>query len=248
MAGFSIATDPLPLPGGADVTVPMAGAYVGDGMPQVPAKLAAKIRRWEFVEMGELLPEFWAGPKEEEQSKECRVRQGRKVTDICTWVQCFGTYAAVLVPAEPLVVPELIAYMGITVRVSQDYEGLGWVWYNSAFRRPAALSGNRKWSVMNGTLFTMNFSGRAAGTKRRELCFATSHNEREICPKGRPRTRHGRTAAQPGVSCHRYGQAAAPSVRYSATASLRRVLQEVECNRLHLSKLQASARTQQLWQ
>ena len=46
-----------------------------------------------------------------EQSKEHRVKQGRKVTDICTWVQCFGTYVAVLVPAEPLVVPELMAYM-----------------------------------------------------------------------------------------------------------------------------------------
>ena len=51
--------------GGADATVSTAGAYVGDGMPPVPAKLAAKIWRWEFVEMGELLPEFWAGPKEE---------------------------------------------------------------------------------------------------------------------------------------------------------------------------------------
>ena len=126
------------------------------------------------------------GPKEEEQSKERRVKQGRKVTDISTWVQCFGTYVAVLVPAEPLVVPELMAYMGIILRVSQDYEGLDWVRYDSAFQRQAALSGNRKWLVVNGTLFTMNFSGRAAGTKQCELCFATSHNERECAQRGDP--------------------------------------------------------------
>ena len=29
--------------------IPAAGAYVGDGMPPVPAKLAARIRRWDFV-------------------------------------------------------------------------------------------------------------------------------------------------------------------------------------------------------
>ena len=54
--------------GGPGGMVPAAGAYVGDGMPPVPAKLAAKVRRWEFVEMGELLPEFWVGqPRELER-------------------------------------------------------------------------------------------------------------------------------------------------------------------------------------
>ena len=139
-----------------------AGTYVGDGMPPVPARLAAKIQRWEFVEMGELLPEFWAGLKEPEggPAKERWARQGRKVTKVITWVQCFLTYMAVLAPADPMMVPELMAYMGMVVRMAQDYEGLGWVRYHFAFRRQAVLSGNKKWLVVNSTLFTMNFSGR----------------------------------------------------------------------------------------
>jgi len=79
-----------------------------------------------------------------------------------------------------------MAYMGIITRVSQDYEGLGWVRYDSAFQRQAALSGNRKWSVVNGTFFTMNFSGRAGRTKRCELCFAISYNEKECAQRGDP--------------------------------------------------------------
>ena len=77
--------------GGPGGMVPAAGAYVGDGMPPVPAKLAAKVRRWEFVEMGELLPEFWVGqPRElEREASRGRTRQARQVTDIFTWVQCF---------------------------------------------------------------------------------------------------------------------------------------------------------------
>ena len=93
---------------------------------------------------------------------------------------------AVVALVEPLAVPELMAYTGTIVRVSQDYDGLGWVRYDSAFRRQAALSGNKKWSVINGRLFMMNFSGRSAGTQRCELCFATSHTKRDCAQSGNP--------------------------------------------------------------
>ena len=87
------------------------------------------------------------------------------MSDIFTWLQSYGLYVAVLAPSEPQVIPELMAYMGLILRVSQGYEGLGWVRYDSAFRRQAALTGNKKWSVVNATLFAMNFMGRVAGTK-----------------------------------------------------------------------------------
>ena len=93
---------------------------------------------------------------------------------------------AVVAPSEPHTEPELMAYTGVIVRVSQDYEGRGWVRYNSAFRHQAALSGNRNWSIINGTLFTMNFSGRSAGTGQHQLCFATSHSERYCTQSGNP--------------------------------------------------------------
>ena len=39
------------------------GIYVGEGLPPVQVKQADKIRRWEFVEMNELLPKYqWARP------------------------------------------------------------------------------------------------------------------------------------------------------------------------------------------
>ena len=37
------------------------GVYVGNGLLLVPAKIAAKIYRGEFIDMGEVLPEFWSG-------------------------------------------------------------------------------------------------------------------------------------------------------------------------------------------
>lgn len=46
--------DPLELSKGA-------GVFLGEG---VPAKLAAKITGWEYLDMTELLPEMWALPSE----------------------------------------------------------------------------------------------------------------------------------------------------------------------------------------
>ena len=36
----------------------------------MPPKLAAKILRWEYIEMAEMLPEFWSGPKSDADAVE----------------------------------------------------------------------------------------------------------------------------------------------------------------------------------
>ena len=45
------------------------GVYVREGLPPVPPKLAAKILRWEFVDMTEMLPEYWSSAKAEEEDQ-----------------------------------------------------------------------------------------------------------------------------------------------------------------------------------
>ena len=167
--------------------MPDSGVYLGEGLPPVPDKLAAKIRRGEFVEMGELLPEFWSPTKgEEESSKETKGRKSRKVTDIFTWIQCFCAYVSVRATQAPHLIPELMAYMATIVRVSQDYAGLAWVRYDVGFRRQAALTKNVRWSVINSTLYTMCFTGKASTTERCELCFASTHSEQECAQRGDP--------------------------------------------------------------
>ena len=164
-----------------------AMGYIGDGLPPVPPALAAKIRRGAFVDMGELLPEFWAMTKEDTGMKsDTKVRWNRKITDIFTWLQCFGTYVSVLTPLHPERVPKLMAYMTTIIRASQDYTGLAWVRYDIAFRRQAALTGNMRWSMVNATLYTICFTAATKATTRCELCFATTHTEKECAQQGHP--------------------------------------------------------------
>ena len=166
---------------------PTVGVYLGEGIPPVPDKLAAKIRRGEFVEMGELLPEFWSPRGDEgEVGRESKVRRSRKVTDIFSWLQCFGAYVSIRAPPAPHLIPELMAYMATIVRVSQDFAGLAWVRYDVAFRRQAAVTHNDRWSIINSTLYTMCFTGMASSTKRCELCFASTHTEQECAQRGDP--------------------------------------------------------------
>ena len=175
----------LPL---AASTVPPTptGVYVGDGLAPVPPKLACRIRQWEYVDMGEMLPEFWMGKEEEAASKKGQSRRSRKVTDIFTWLQCYATYVSVLGPHAPEAIPELMAYMATIIRVSQDYQGLAWVRYDAGFRRQAALTGNRLWSRVNSTLYTVCFTGNAQTTTRCELCFGSTHSAKDCALQGDP--------------------------------------------------------------
>ena len=75
--------------------------------------------------------------------------------------------------------------MSTIVQMSQDFSGLAWVRYDTAFRRQAALTRNDQWSVINSTLYMMclKFKGVASTTKRCELCFASTHTECGVIQK-----------------------------------------------------------------
>ena len=59
------------------------GIYVGDSLLPIPPKIVDKVCRWEFVEMYELLPEFWVQKEEETNAKAAsrqRQREGSRIS------------------------------------------------------------------------------------------------------------------------------------------------------------------------
>ena len=76
------------------------GVYVGEGLPPVPTKLAAKIKWGELIEMAELLPEFWSSTREDDHSKqEAKSRRACSMQDIFMWLQCSGLYVSIIGPS-----------------------------------------------------------------------------------------------------------------------------------------------------
>ena len=90
----------------------------------VPKKVAEKIWRWGFVEMSELLPEFWGLAGEREGTP----RRTRVVADFFCWVQCFISYVSVQSGRYPGALPELMAYMAMIVRACKDFNGCIMIW------------------------------------------------------------------------------------------------------------------------
>ena len=130
----------LTLDGGKEETPKPAGIYLGDGLPPVPARLAGRIGRWEFIETVDLLPEFWSTLKPGESSAK-RTKAKKRVQDINVWLQCFALYVGVMATKSPKQVPELMAYMISILRASQEYDGSAWETYDAAYRRQAAATG-----------------------------------------------------------------------------------------------------------
>ena len=174
----------LPSMSQSEVHYLAAGIYMGEGLLTVPAKLAEKITKWEFVDMAELLPEFWSlSPKDlgtNTPPRQNNPRCKRAITDIATWIQCFATYVSVMSTPHPQSVPELLAYLIFILRASQDFRGLAWVTYDAVFRRQAFITGNRLCSKVNPSLYSICFSGVARTEVRIELCLSLSHPTRRV--------------------------------------------------------------------
>ena len=88
------------------------GLYIGEGLPPVPPRLASKIAKGEYMDMCDLLPEFWVTPHSEEEvasQRSARSRGRKRTQEIHVWLQCFALYAAVAAVKCPSRVPEMMA-------------------------------------------------------------------------------------------------------------------------------------------
>ena len=78
-------------------------------------------------------------------------------------------------PLYPQAISKLMAYMSLIIQCSQDYEGLSWIHYDMSFCHQAAASGNRNWSEVNSTLYSICFTGKSRRNSQCELCLAKSY-------------------------------------------------------------------------
>ena len=71
--------------------------YIASGLPSIPAKLVKRIQEGQFVEMAELssMQLGSSDTLDEEKSKGSKLKL-HEVTNIVEWVQCFGTYIAII--------------------------------------------------------------------------------------------------------------------------------------------------------
>ena len=97
--------------GDTDEAAKAPAVYMGDSLPPISAKIAARIVRGEFVEMVDLLPEAWSTHNGDESSGRKGSKVKKKLEDIHVWLQCYAVYVGVIASKHPERVSELISYM-----------------------------------------------------------------------------------------------------------------------------------------
>ena len=78
-------------------------------------------------------------------------------------------------------VPKLLAYMVSIMNAGSEYTGLAQAQYDSAYRRQAASTGNRRWSGVNPSLYSVCFTGKALSRPRCNVCASGYHVVKD-CP------------------------------------------------------------------
>ena len=127
---------------------------IAQGLPAIPKKLLQKMHNWEFIELGQLLPQSSSHDAAAGDTQRFAlfpgfelVRANKKViTNVVDWVKCFSIYIAAMAQKYPEVTLPMLAYQLVIIKASQQYDGFYWRVYDTHYRVNAAATGNKNWS------------------------------------------------------------------------------------------------------
>ena len=107
------------------------------------------------------------------------ISEGRPVTSIIEWAQCFTQYIAIVGKAKPDRIPDLLGYQHLSLEAHLEYSGDGWAVYDWRFCQIAATRPGVPWAQRDGDLWYMVFST----TQRKpycQHCFGSTHSSDQM--------------------------------------------------------------------
>ena len=153
---------------------------LSEGLPPVLHKLVSRIQREEYVDMAELLRDNLEAQRRSQWTTSSSTgsnpsRSRREISDLLSWVQCFGTYIAIVTSKQP---ERLMAYQTLMVREARRCGSKGWLAY---FRQQAVGDDKADWSRINRSLYAVTFI--AQGDRDKGcccvLCLESDHVEEQ---------------------------------------------------------------------
>ena len=149
--------------------------YIGAALPPISGKLVKRVEQGSFIEMAELLPESLGHLTIDDDQPATPKPRRRAISDIVEWLQCFGTYIAIVSRKQPARVLDLLGYQSLIIQAYQEYRGDCWLGYDCRFRQQAAATPSISWAIADSTLWNIAFSGRAT-VSCCSHCFSLSHH------------------------------------------------------------------------
>ena len=105
----------------------------------------------------------------------------REIPDLLSWVQCFGTYIAVVTSKCPEQVRHLLAYLTLIVWEACRCGGRGWLAYDSYFSQQVVGDDSADWSKLNQSLYAVTFIAQGNRERGRScaICLESDHTEEQ---------------------------------------------------------------------
>ena len=135
---------------------------VTEGIPPIPCRIVDRVRKWEYVNLADLLGDHNPDHLTIINGQVIAVtsagtpRRSRTISDIMTWLQAFSILTAILVSSENTTREEaagLAAHSYLIIQLSRDLSGSQWLKYDQQFREWAAAKGIRRWGELNLTIY-----------------------------------------------------------------------------------------------
>ena len=158
--------------GGDDHALPSSSkspsVVLSEGIPPLTSKLVERIRRWEYVDLSDVLTE--ASTKQEEsiiqndtqsqvilvQTVDQLKKKKKAISDIPSWSQAFAIYGAALASCAETSKEEatgLLAHMYLIIQLAKDLGGTRWFKYDQDFRAWAAAKKVKVWGEINLSIY-----------------------------------------------------------------------------------------------
>ena len=156
--------------------VPTVGFAPGGGLPAIPASLVESIRKGEFIDLRDLLPEnvFEAFVNTGDKDKDKQKRKKVPIDSFQDWALAFTAWASTIVATTPTRGLELFQYLGVIGRLARDNPPEVWVHYDKQFRQMAAAAPQAaKWNELNFQFLQW--------AQQKERQVAHSSSVKEIC-------------------------------------------------------------------
>ena len=91
--------------------------------------------------------------------KKSSTSKPQDISDIVEWLQCSGTYIAIVSRTEPHPVSDLLGYQNLIIQAYCKYQKGCWQTYERDFCRKVSASYVAEWSTVDTTLWNLAFSG-----------------------------------------------------------------------------------------
>lgn len=162
-----------------------SGFSLGHGFPLIPGKLVAKIEKWEYVSMADLLPDNLElarrSQSEIQRNLSCTAKapKKRELTEdwkgLIAWSVSFSTFTAIIARKHPAKFQELLAYHATVLIEALRFGCRGWLSYDKMFREHIEKEPHSSWAMLHPMFYSLTFLSQRVEALTCPRCMAPDH-------------------------------------------------------------------------